>query len=122
MSGEKQFEFRKTSIDPKLTHVVVYASSPIKRILGIADVSSVRVLSPSAVWHTSKHAAGISRKAFRRYYSGKKKAVVIDIEDVTPLRNRLTPKEIDRGFIVPQSFRYVKASFMKRVMLKGTCA
>lgn len=119
LTGEKQFEFRRTSIRPDLTHLVIYSSSPIKRIVALAEVDFVEMGSPSTLWERTKHAAGISREKFRKYFSGKESAVAISLKRVFPLLSELEPSEIEEGFSIPQSFRYVDAEFLGKVVSLG---
>jgi predicted transcriptional regulator len=89
------------------------------KIIGVAEISSIGVASPTATWENTKHAAGISRQAFRKYFYGKKLAYAIAIENVCALENWVSPHEVQVGFRVPQSFSYVNQPFLKRVLKKG---
>lgn len=120
VAGEKRFEFRKASFASPVSHIVIYASTPVKKIIGVAAVTSIDICSPSATWENTKHAAGISRRAFREYFYGKKLACAIVIDEVKELDRWVSPHEIVEGFKVPQSFVYVKPPFLKRLLKKGT--
>lgn len=119
VAGEKRFEFRKANFATPVSHIVIYASTPVKMIIGVAEVTSVDISSPSATWENTKHAAGISRSAFREYFYGKKQACAIVFDKVHALNRWLSPDEIVEGFKIPQSFVYVKPPFLKRVLKKG---
>jgi len=73
IDGSKKFEFRRASIKGDLTHLIIYASSPVKKIIGIASVDGVDVSCPLEAWGNAKHAAGISQEAFLDYFQGKEK-------------------------------------------------
>jgi predicted transcriptional regulator len=119
VSGEKRFEFRRASFASNLSHIVIYASTPVKKIIGVAEVSSIGISSPSATWESTKHAAGISREAFRKYFFGKQRAYAIALESVRALEAWLSPHEVEEGFRVPQSFTYVDRPFLERVIKRG---
>jgi len=119
IDGSKKFEFRRASIKGDLTHLIIYASSPVKRIIGIAVVDGVDISSPLEAWGNTKHAAGISRADFLDYFQGKEKAVTIKFKDILPLGRDVCPKEIEVDFKVPQSFKYVQSSFLQDVLTKG---
>jgi predicted transcriptional regulator len=119
IDGSKKFEFRRASIKGDLTHLIIYASSPVKRIIGIAVVDGVDISPPLEAWGNTKHAAGISRVDFLNYFQGKEKAVTIKFKDILPLGRDVCPKEIEAGFKVPQSFKYVQSSFLQDVLTKG---
>lgn len=119
LSGEKLFEYRRTNIRTDLTHLVIYSSSPVKRIVALAKVDSVEVASPSALWDRTKHAAGISRRRFREYFSGARSAVAISMGAVHPLAVELVPADVEDGFHIPQSYRYVDKKFLEKVASLG---
>jgi len=119
IDGSKKFEFRRASIKGDLTHLIIYASSPVKKIIGIAAVDGVDVSCPLKTWGNTKHAAGISQEAFLDYFQGKEKAVTIKLRDVLQLDREVCPKEIEAGFKIPQSFKYVQSDFLHDVFAKG---
>lgn len=119
VDGSKKFEFRRASIKGDLTHLIIYASSPVKKIIGIAAVDGVDVLCPLETWGNTKHAAGISQEAFLDYFQGKEKAVTIRLRDVLQLDREVCPKEIEADFKVPQSFKYVQSDFLDDVFARG---
>ena len=119
LTGGKKFEFRKTSIREDLSHIIIYSTSPIKKIIGIAEVECVHSLSPTAIWEMTKKVSGISRKLFREYFKNKKMAYAIKIKKVIPLDKPISPKEIEERFNVPQSFSYVNQLFYNKVLQIG---
>lgn len=119
IDGSKKFEFRRASIKGDLTHLIIYASSPVKRIIGVAAVEGVDISCPIEAWGQAKHAAGITQEGFFEYFQGKEKAVTIKLKDVLPLDRGVCPKEIEDNFKVPQSFKYVKPDFLEDVFSKG---
>lgn len=119
IEGFKKYEFRRTAIRQDITHIIIYASSPVKKIIGIAEVESVNVASPTAIWESTKHDAGITRKEYRRYFQGTKRAVAIKIKNVIRLRYDIEPSKIRDGFKVPQSFLYIDMDFVKGAIYEG---
>ncbi|MEB3286214.1 MAG: hypothetical protein VKJ04_01795 [Vampirovibrionales bacterium] len=119
--GEKHFEFRKRPISFDLTHMVVYASSPIKKILGVVKVNRVRIGSPDDTWYELKKYAGIGEHDFTNYFSNSDIAYSIEIEPSKTIRlsKQVSPKEIDPAFKVPQSFKYVDNQFVELVLALG---
>ncbi len=120
--GEKKYEFRKSPIRNDLTHIIIYASSPIKKIIGLAEVRCVLEAAPSTIWDKTKHAAGIERKAFDAYFQGKKKAYSIEIKKIIRFKKEVEIAQLENGFKVPQSFSYVDHKFYKKVARKGGIA
>jgi predicted transcriptional regulator len=98
---------------------VIYASTPRKKIVGIGRIARIISSTPSSAWEMAKHAAGISRKEFRKYFSGKAAAYSIEIRAVIPFARAVDPKEIDPAFRVPQSFLYVTKKFLDELYAVG---
>ena len=72
-SGEKIYEFRKI-IPSDIQNIVVYATSPIKKIVAVLEVDKVLTDTPESIWkQTNKH-SGITKDFFMSYFSGKEKA------------------------------------------------
>ena len=54
LSGEKLFEYRK-NIPTDISHVVIYATVPIKNIVAFVEVDSVLKGSPQEIWEKTKN-------------------------------------------------------------------
>ncbi len=119
LAGVKKYEFRRNAIRPDLTHIIIYATSPIKMIVGVAEVKKVSVGSPAATWEKTKQAAGITRQKFREYFSGSKQAYSIEVKKMYPFDNWVDPSIIEKDFNVPQSFSYVNQSFLRKLVERG---
>ena len=50
MGGKKKVEFRKVKFRNDLSHVVMYISNPIRKVLGYFEVSHVDEDSPKELW------------------------------------------------------------------------
>jgi predicted transcriptional regulator len=107
-SGEKRFEYRKCSFSQKISKVIVYATSPVCRIVGEFDVDGILKDTPDALWTQTKDSSGISEDFFFQYFEGKKCAVAIRIKSTRLYEKEINPYiEWDR-FFPPQSFRYIE--------------
>jgi predicted transcriptional regulator len=106
-SGKKTVEFRKASFPKRVCNMVLYATAPVKRIVGIVKVKAVVVLSPEGAWRRYRKRGAIDKEAFDAYYAGAKKAVCLEIGKVRRLAEPVDPKTVIRGFQAPQSFRYL---------------
>jgi predicted transcriptional regulator len=119
LDGSKRYEFRRSRFRQDITHVVIYSTSPVSKIVGIAEVTGVKTAPVPAAWRQTRQGAGITRSAFNAYFSGAQSAVFISLQRVVRLKKELDPIEVRRGFKVPQSFSYVDESFVKRVLFSG---
>lgn len=121
MNGSKDFEFRRSAISPDVSHIIVYASSPTKKVLGVFGVSSVNVDCPESTWERTKSRAGISKDDFMAYFGDRERAYCIEINKNALVRfeNEVSPLDVDSRFKIPQSFRYVDSDFLFNLAAKG---
>ena len=106
MDGAKRVEFRKTPFARRPTHVIVYASSPIKCVLGHFEVAEVVVDSVEALWARYANVGGVTEHDFRKYYAGHRRGVALVIGRVHTLAEPL-PLAACGPTTPPQSFMYL---------------
>lgn len=121
VKGEKLFEYRKRIFNENTSCVIIYSSSPEKKIVGIAKVDKILKGTPTDIWRKTKKHGGITQKFFREYFLGVKKASAIELTEIYPLRVPLSPFQVQEGFNIPQSFCYVDLSFLEKVICYGGC-
>ena len=96
INGSKKFEYRKIAAKQDISSIVIYETTPVKRIVAEAEIIDVLILSPDELWKQTKQASGISKKIAYAYKLGKVKVYE-------------TPKTLlDYGVKnAPQSFIYL---------------
>ena len=106
MNGSKRFEFRKTRCHEDVDRMVIYCTSPVKKVVGEAHIRNIIIGDLDSVWEITKDAAGISRAFFNDYYSGRDSAVAYELDGVR--KYRVARPLSDFGVSnAPQSFVYV---------------
>ena len=106
--GTKKYEFRKTLFKRSdVSSVLVYASSPVQRIIGEFTIDAIISGTLPAVWEIAENSAGISEDYFLSYFSNKTIAHAIKIGKVTKFKR---PKTLIQYNVknAPQSFVYVE--------------
>lgn len=106
LEGKKQYEFRKNKPKPGVTHIVFYASSPQKQVVGEAAIDEILEGTPKEIWKIAKTAAGITKKFYFSYYTGKTKAIAYKLKDVVIYDKPKTLSDYDIHQ-APQSFIYL---------------
>lgn len=107
-SGEKTFEFRKILFKCSgIKTIVVYASSPVSKIVGEFNIDNILTDEPSKIWYLTHEKSGISKKYFDDYFHGKPIAHAISISSFKkyPYPRPLSYVNVLRA---PQSFCYIK--------------
>ena len=106
LNGKKRYEFRKRAPKSKVEKVYLYSSSPTQKIVGYFTTEETISGPPKNVWEKTKHAAGIEREDYFKYFKNKKIAHAIKVKKKVRLRS-MEPKEIFPNFTIPQSFIYL---------------
>lgn len=106
LTGEKRFEYRKTRCRENINHIIIYATSPVKAVVGEADIYEVLQDTPEAIWEKTKAVSGVEKEDFDLYFKGKKMAVAYALCNVLVYEK---PRELMQfGIrIAPQSYRYL---------------
>ena len=107
LAGKKRCEFRKVRFSREVRFVIIYATSPVGKLVGWFSVEGVETGSPDEIWERTSEDAGISHDEFDYYYNGSSRAICIRIQDVHRFEHPIDPKEKQVDFIIPQSYRYL---------------
>lgn len=107
-SGEKRYEFRKTLFkSPSIKKIVVYASSPVKKVIGEFIIDDILHLRIEELWDKTKNEAGISKEQFLQYFYGKEFGYAIKVGYVKKYNKGQGIENF--GFThPPQSFYYIQ--------------
>jgi predicted transcriptional regulator len=106
-SGEKQYEFRRTIFkNCKIKKVVVYASSPVSKVIGEFEIDDILSLELSELWSETMKYAGIDKDFYDKYFDGKKLGYAIKIKKVTKYKQHKNLHELGIKY-APQSFVYL---------------
>lgn len=115
--SSKLFEFRKKNFKNKPSEIWIYASAPIKRIVGIIYVDDILEDSPKELWRQCKNYAGIEERPFFDYFRNKSKGIAIKIKKYERLDYPINPYEVNLNFTPPQSYAYLDNVFPKGLNL-----
>jgi len=111
LAGSKRVEFRRIWAAQDVSAIVLYSSFPVRKLVGVVEVTDVVVASPSALWVICReNGGGLTRAELRSYFSEKSRGVGILLGNVLKLPKYLDPSELIRNFVPPQSFRYLDAA------------
>lgn len=106
LSGTKRFEFRKTKFKRKVDTIVIYASSPVKKIVGEFELLGIISGTPDDVWMKCKMFAGVDKVLFDGYFQKSDVAYALEIGKVVRYDK---PRNLweTYGIRPPQSFCYL---------------
>lgn len=117
LSGEKRLEFRRIWAKRPVSTVAIYATSPMQRIVAIADVIQVHEGSPTRLWELAKDiGGGLPRRELYAYFKGRKTGYAVELENVRECNPALDPSRLIENFRPPQSFQYLCQTQYKSIL------
>jgi predicted transcriptional regulator len=105
--GQKIFEYRKRQIKREdIDKIIIYATSPISKIVGEAKIKRIIVDTPAALWYATSQFSGIDKKFYDEYFSKCGTAIAYELCDVLQYNKPKSLNEVGLTF-APQSFAYL---------------
>lgn len=109
LAREKAYEFRRAIFTRRdVRHVVIYASSPVQKIVAFFEIGAILEDVPHRLWNRCKEKAGITGDEFHQYFAGKETGFAIEIKNLQRYLPPLDPRDVFEEFHAPQSFRYLE--------------
>ncbi len=106
VSGKKKYEFRKFHCRDDIDTIVIYSTTPIKRVIGEVPITSIIEGCVEDVWNQTFPGGGISKAAFEEYYKNKDTAVAYKLGEVITYDEPLELSDVGLSY-APQSFAYI---------------
>jgi predicted transcriptional regulator/DNA-binding XRE family transcriptional regulator len=124
ISGDKTVELRRRFpvSAPKGTIAYIYSTSPVRAMVGSAQIKSVLKLPVEEIWDRFSQKAFIQKPDFDNYFEGSEVGFALLFEKVKPFSEPL-PLELLRkqfDFEPPQSFLYAKHDLRNALKQKAT--
>ena len=105
--GTKKFEFRKVIFkNPNIKTIVVYASSPVRQVIGDFEIDCIFSFDPESIWKITKKHSGISEAFFFKYFADRDIAHAIKIKKTKKYKKPLCIRA-DFNVVPPQSYLYL---------------
>ena len=115
LSGEKSFEFRKRLPKEPVNTMLIYASSPIQRIIGYAHVDGTLTLPLDELWEKTWEGAGITHEYFQKYFAQQEEGNALILSSPVTLSRSVKLEEINVRK-APQSYMYVTQDTFERML------
>ena len=106
LSGEKVFEYRTKVAKQDVKSLLIYETSPVKRVVAEAEILEVLELPPEDLWAATKDYSGIKKDFFDAYFANREVAYAYRLGNIKAYDR---PMELSRFGVkaAPQSFVYV---------------
>jgi predicted transcriptional regulator len=106
--GKKKYDYRRTIFKKEVSHIYIYAASPVRKIVCRFTCSGYLSGSIDEIWERTGEFSLATEAEYRDYFKGKKIAYAIPITDLTVFEHPVDPYKTIPGFRPPQSFMYIK--------------
>jgi len=117
MEGRKTVELRRRFpvSAPGGTVAYIYSTSPVRAMVGVAEIKNVLKLPIEQIWSEFENCALIDRVDFENYFQGLDFGFALLFEEVRPLSRPIPLQELrDRfSFEPPQSYLYASRELRK---------
>jgi predicted transcriptional regulator len=108
LAESKKVEFRRAWARTKVNQILIYATVPIQKLVGIAEVKGVTKAPSAALWKLAQElGGGLSKEEIGQYFTGKDEGYALLLGKITPFPVAINPESIFDQFVPPQSFRYL---------------
>lgn len=108
--GTKLYEYRrKIWSRTDVNKIFVYASSPIRLVIGQVEIDTIEQTCPRDIWSNTHWFGGIIEKDFYEYFKNCERGYAIRIKNPVALNTPVAPKKM-LGVSAPQSWCYVDRS------------
>lgn len=107
LQGKKTVELRRRPFPDSVRGVAVYATAPVRLVLGTVEVTAVKRLPSSTAWRQYGHQAAIRVEAFDKYFAGAPEASVIELRNPVPFETQVRLTDLRVGLRAPMSWKYL---------------
>jgi type I restriction enzyme S subunit len=106
ISKEKTFELRRSIFKKKVNKVIIYSTSPEKKIVGYFKSNDIIKNKPENIWKELSDKLGVDEKDFFDYFENKDEGFALRIEDLEVFKSPIETDKLE-NFKAPQSFKYL---------------
>lgn len=106
INGLKKYEYRKIAAKKDIKALIIYETTPVKRVVAEAEIIDVLMMEPKKLWDLTKNESGIDKVFFDQYFDGREIAYAYKLGEIKVYAQ---PKTLlDYGLkTAPQSFVYI---------------
>lgn len=109
LCNRKKYEYRKKLCYENIDKIYLYATAPVKCILGEVEVLEKIIMKKCKLWELSKNESGISLEYYERYFRANEYGSAYHLGKVQRYENRVQLEEIGIKYY-PQSYVYIDGS------------
>lgn len=106
INGTKKFEYRTKAAKSDINKIIIYETTPVKRIVAEATIVEVLAMKPEDLWLETKQHSGITKDYYDSYFKNRELAYAYKLGDIKVYDQ---PKKLEEFGLkyAPQSFVYI---------------
>lgn len=101
--NNKKFEFRRKIFKKDIKRIYVYATVPLKKVVGYFEYEGYLSDTPQRLWEMCKDFSGTTKEYFFYYFKDKDIGYAIKIGKF----HKIKPIDLPNGIKAPQSYKYI---------------
>lgn len=70
LQGIKKYEFRKRLCKKEINTIYIYATAPVKQVIGEVEVVEKLIYDKEQLWQKTKSSSGLSYSEYQNYFCG----------------------------------------------------
>lgn len=110
LNGEKTFELRRKIFrDQSVSKVIIYASSPVQRVVGEFRIKDIHEHQPNDLWELAGEGACVDRAFFDQYFDSRDVGYAVEVSKPKRYRKPKLLADFCGMARPPQSFCYLPA-------------
>lgn len=106
LNGTKKYEYRTRAAKSDVNKIIIYETTPIKKVVAEAEIIEVLAMDPEDLWEQTSEYSGITKTFFDSYFNNRDIAYAYKIGKVKKYDEPKTLQEFGLKS-APQSFAYV---------------
>ena len=106
INGTKKFEYRTKVAKNDVDKIIIYETTPIKKVVAEVEIVEVLMMKPDELWNQTKEQSGITKAFFDSYFENHNVAYAYRLGKVKVYKESKTLEEFGLRY-APQSFAYV---------------
>jgi len=110
--GTKTIELRRVKPSRRFAKVLIYETSPVKRITGCFTVRWIKSFSPSRAWARFRARLGVTRRAYRAYFEDCRAAILLAVSRVRRFSSPIELSTWGTRISAPRSYRYIDSGVL----------
>lgn len=109
LNGTKKYEYRTKAAKHDINKIIIYETTPVKKIVAEAEIIEILEMSPKDLWKKTKDFSGISKTFFDLYFKDRSIAYAYKLGNVVRYDEPLELSDFGLK-CAPQSFVYISTT------------